>query len=127
MGARDRTQDGDEHDEDGAGRDRVPEQRDRLVPAGKALGHDAGTDNGSDEDGGAEALRQQTLRERKRRLAHSAAVAGVAPAPLVWPTEPESFLSGAAGMAISCVGSFSTRAGNSRSRAMGSGRLQISG
>ena len=65
MGARDRTEDGDDHHQDRAGRDGVAKKRDRLVPASKTLGHDARADNGGDENGGAEGLRQKTPRERK--------------------------------------------------------------
>ena len=93
MGARDRAEDGDEHDEDRAGRNGVAEQRDRLIPAGEPLGHDAGADDGGDENGGAQRLRQQPPRERQRRFAHSAAVAGVLPAPFVLPIESSCFCS----------------------------------
>ncbi len=56
MRARDGGEDGDDDEEDCAGRDRVAEQRDRLIPAGKLLGHDAGADHRHDEDQRAERL-----------------------------------------------------------------------
>ena len=72
MRARNRPEDGDEHDQDRAGRNGVAEQRDRLVSAGEALGHDAGADDGGDENGGAERLRQQAAGRAGTALAHSA-------------------------------------------------------
>jgi hypothetical protein len=86
VGPRDRAENRDEHDEDGAGRNCIAEQRDRLIPAGKPFSHDAGANDGGDENGGAQRLRQQPPRERQRRFAHSA-VAGVLPAPFILPIE----------------------------------------
>ena len=53
MRARDRAEDGDQHDEDGAGRQRVAEQRERDVLR-QRLGHDAGADDGGDQQRRAE-------------------------------------------------------------------------
>src|ERR1700716_4230306 len=91
MGARDRTEDGDEHHQDSAGRDRVSKQRDRLVSTREPLGHDAGADHGGDQDGGAERLRQETPLKRTRGITHSAAVAGASPAPLALPIVSNCF------------------------------------
>ena len=44
----------DQDDEDGAGRQRVAEQRERDVSAGQLLGHDAGADDGREQESGAE-------------------------------------------------------------------------
>ena len=83
MGARDRSQDRDYHDENGAGRNRVAEQRDGLVSAREPLGHDAGADHGGDENGRAESLGDEPPGER---VVHChAAEAGSCPASFVLP------------------------------------------
>ena len=61
MGAGDRPQHGDQHDEDGAGRQRVAEQGQRDV-LGQRLGHDAGPDHGRDQDSRPERFRRQAPR-----------------------------------------------------------------
>ena len=63
MGAGDRTEDGDEHDQDGAGRDGVAEERDGDVPAGQPLGHDAGTDDGGKQQRGAQRFGAKPARQ----------------------------------------------------------------
>ena len=62
MRARDRSEDGDEHDQDRAGRDGIAEQRDSLITARQSVGHDARADHGGDEHGGAEGFRKQASR-----------------------------------------------------------------
>ena len=54
MRAGDRRKDGDENDQDGAGRYGVAKQRDGVVTAGKPLRHDAGADDGGDQNCGAQ-------------------------------------------------------------------------
>src|ERR1051326_5001267 len=78
-----RPQDRDDHDEDGARRDGVAEQRDRQIPAGEALGHDAGADDGRDQNRGTQALGEEPPPERAAR-AH-AAEAGSCPASFFLP------------------------------------------
>ena len=58
MGARERSENGDQHDQDRAGGNGVAEKRDRHVPAGEALGHDPAADDGGDQERGAEAFGQ---------------------------------------------------------------------
>ena len=65
MGAGDRPEDRDQHDEDRAGRQRVAEQGQRDV-LGQRLGHDAGADHGGDQDRGPERFRRQAPREVER-------------------------------------------------------------
>ena len=59
MRARDRGKDGDDDEEDCARRNGVAKQRDRLIPAGKLLGHDAGADDRHDQDQRAERLSRE--------------------------------------------------------------------
>ena len=66
MRARDRAQHGDEHDEHGAGRQRVGEQRDGDVAAGEALAHDAGADDCREQQRRAEQLGGSALPLAKR-------------------------------------------------------------
>jgi hypothetical protein len=54
----------DQHGEDRAGRDRVAEQRERVVTARKLLRHDAGADHGRQQECSSEPLRKDTLRKR---------------------------------------------------------------
>src|SRR6202043_4015788 len=56
MRAGNRRKDGDENDQDRAGRYGVAQQRDGFVAAGKPLRHDAGADDGGDENCGAQPL-----------------------------------------------------------------------
>ena len=77
-------------DQDGAGGNGVAEQRDSLISAGQPLGHDAGTDDGCDQDGGSETFCQQTARERGR-CAHSVTVSGFSGASLILPTASNRF------------------------------------
>jgi hypothetical protein len=60
MGARNRAQNRDQDHQDGAGRNRVPEQRHRLVSTCEPFRHDAGADHGRDQHPGAESLRKNT-------------------------------------------------------------------
>ena len=62
MRARDRPEDGDQHHEDRAGRQRVAEQRQRDI-LGQGLRHDAGADDGRDQQRGAERFRGQAARQ----------------------------------------------------------------
>jgi hypothetical protein len=62
MRARDRSEDGDEHDKDRARRDGIAEQRDSLITARQFVGHDARADHGGDEYGRAEGFRKQASR-----------------------------------------------------------------
>ena len=62
MRAGDRAEDGDQHDQDGARRDRVAEQRERDV-VGQPLGHDAGADDGRDQHGRAERFGGKAARQ----------------------------------------------------------------
>ena len=55
MRAGDRAEDGDQHDEDRAGRQRVAEQCQRRI-VGQPVRHDAGADDGRDQQRGAERL-----------------------------------------------------------------------
>ena len=57
----------DQDDEDGAGGDGVPEQREGDVTAGELLRHDAGADHGGDEEPGAERLGGEAPRSANRR------------------------------------------------------------
>ena len=59
---RNRPENGDDHDEDRARRDRVAEKRNRLISTCESLGHDAGADDGRDQDSRAETLCQKALR-----------------------------------------------------------------
>ena len=61
MRPRDRTEHGDEHDEDGACRDGIAEQSNGHVTAGEALSHDARSDNRGEQHCGADELGPQTL------------------------------------------------------------------
>ena len=54
MGARDRPERGDQHKKDRARGDRVAKKGERLVAAGKPLGHHPRADHGCDEQQGAE-------------------------------------------------------------------------
>ena len=62
MRARERAERENENGEDRAGRQRVAQQRQRVVTAGKALRHDAGADDRGEQEGGA-----QTLGDAARR------------------------------------------------------------
>src|SRR5262249_35959637 len=64
MCARQRSEHGYEHDEDGAGRDGVAQEGDRSVPAGEPLGHDPGADDGRDQQARAQGLGQEASAER---------------------------------------------------------------
>ena len=85
MRAGDRPEHGDQHEQDRAGRDRVAEQGDRVVPARQMLGHDPGADHGGEQEEGADALGRQPPRQRRvgQRTARSAA--GRASAAPAWP------------------------------------------
>jgi len=54
----DRSEDRDDHDQNGACGDRIAEQGNRLVPAGEAFRHDAGADHCRHQDGGAQSFRR---------------------------------------------------------------------
>ena len=56
VGAGDRPEHGDQHGEDGAGGQRVADQRDGVVSGGEVLGHDPGTHHGGEQEQGAECL-----------------------------------------------------------------------
>ena len=58
MRARDRPEDGDQHHQDRAGRQRVAEQRKRDI-VGQPVGHDAGADDGRDQQSPCRALPRQ--------------------------------------------------------------------
>ena len=59
MRARDRREDGDDHDQHGAGREGVAEERQRVVPAREPRGHDARANHGRDQQRGAQRFRRQ--------------------------------------------------------------------
>ena len=59
MGAGDRREDGDDHEQHRAGRKRVAEQRDGPVSASKLRRHDAGADHRHHQNEGAECFRRQ--------------------------------------------------------------------
>ena len=61
MRARNGSENGDEHHQDRAGGQRVTEQRERDIP-GQGFGHDAGADNGRDQQRGAECLGREPAR-----------------------------------------------------------------
>ena len=65
--ARNRPERQDQRDERRARRERVGEQRDRDVPAGEPLAHDPGADDGGEQQGGPDALRDHTAPEGRRR------------------------------------------------------------
>src|SRR5215510_7179861 len=54
-----RAKDQDQNDEDRTGRNRVAQERDRLIAPRQPLGHDPGTDNGGNKDGCAQGLREK--------------------------------------------------------------------
>ncbi len=58
MRARDRTENGDQYDQDCTGRQRVTQQRKRDVIR-KAVGHDAGADHGCHQHGCAKCFRSE--------------------------------------------------------------------
>jgi hypothetical protein len=60
--ARDRAEDGDEHDEDCTGRERVAEQLEPDILA-QRLCHDARTDDGGDQQGGSQRFRCEATRQ----------------------------------------------------------------
>ena len=62
MRAGDRAEDGDQHDQDRAGRQRVAEQRERDV-VGQPVGHDAGADHGRHQHRRAERFRREAARQ----------------------------------------------------------------
>jgi hypothetical protein len=57
VGARNRAENCNQDDEDGAGRDGVAEQGQRIV-IGQGIGHDARADDRSDKERGAERFRR---------------------------------------------------------------------
>src|SRR5262245_62405216 len=59
MRTRDRRKDRDQSDKDRAGRDRIAEERDGLIAARQPFRHGSGADNGGDQDGRPEGLREQ--------------------------------------------------------------------
>ena len=72
MRARDRTEDQDQHHQDGAGRQRVAEQRERDVSAREPLRHDAGADDGREQEGRAERLGGEASRQRRHQVGATA-------------------------------------------------------
>jgi hypothetical protein len=87
MGARHGAKDGDDDDEDRAGRNGVAEQGDGLVPPAQPRRHDSRADDGRDQDAGAERFRQKAPPERVRAFAHQAADAGLPGSSLLFPIE----------------------------------------
>ena len=63
MRAGDRREDGDDDDQHGAGREGIAQERERLVPAGELLRHDARADHRHHQKEGAERFRRQTARQ----------------------------------------------------------------
>ena len=72
MRAGNRPEHGDEDEQHRAGRERVAEQGDGVVPARQMLGHDARADDGGEQEEGADALRRQPPRQRRRVSQESA-------------------------------------------------------
>jgi len=66
MRAGHRTHRADQHDEDGPGRRRVAEQRERGIAARQPLAHDAGADDGREQEPGAQPFSSQPSRKTLR-------------------------------------------------------------
>jgi hypothetical protein len=61
MRAGDGPQHGNEHEQDRSRRQRIAKQRQGKIPARQALGHDAGTDDRSEQECGAKTFSKQPL------------------------------------------------------------------
>ena len=61
MRAGHRTHRADQHDEDGPGRRRVAEQRERGIAARQPLAHDAGAEDGREQESGAQPFSQSAV------------------------------------------------------------------